>query len=337
MFVDITLYAVDCARPGYGRRDRRPGHGGNDGPLRRRVFGVHGGYFGPRPSDHRAGIGGVGATLDGGGASTVLSVTLGTYVDLSGVSIQNGNSFQGGGIYNRGQLTITGSTISGNTAPGGGQGGGIYNNGGTFTVTASTISGNTAPGGGQGGGIFNVSTVTIIASTISGNTALGGGLGGGIFEVLGTIAITGSTISGNTSNGGGGIFNDIGAVVLAGDILATSGGPPAGGECADSAITDHGYNVSDDATCRLGAMTSVSSSAAAEDLGALGNNGGPTETILPTAGNPAINLIPTTGTTLCPTTDQRGLATTTGAPVMPARCSRAPRPPRPSSSRPLSR
>jgi hypothetical protein len=279
-----------------------------------------------------------GPILDGGGGSTVLSVPLGIYVDLSGVSIQNGHAGQGGGIYNRGQLVITSSTISGNS---GGQGGGIYNNSGTVTVTGSTISGNTAPGGGQGGGIFNFGTVTVTGSTISGNTAPGGGLGGAIFEDGGTLTITGSTISGNTALGslggaifddngtatvtsstisantastGGGIYNDVGTFVLAGDLLATPGAPSVGGECAGSVFTDDGYNVSDDATCGLGAMTSVGNSAAAEDLGALTNNGGPTETIFPMAGNPAINNIPTTGTTLCPATDQRGLTTAIGSP-----------------------
>ena len=55
----------------------------------------------------------------------------------------------GGGIFNRGELTLKDSTISGNTAD---SGGGIYNDISTATFTNSTISGNTAD---LGGGIYN--------------------------------------------------------------------------------------------------------------------------------------------------------------------------------------
>ena len=59
------------------------------------------------------------------------------------------DSDDGGGIYTVvGTLTVTNSTISGNTAS---RGGGIFNNGGTVTITNSTISGNTAQF--RGGGI----------------------------------------------------------------------------------------------------------------------------------------------------------------------------------------
>ena len=51
-------------------------------------------------------------------------------------------SGNGGGIYNGGTLTLTNSTVSGNTAWAT-RGGGIYNSG-TLTLTNSTVSGNTA-------------------------------------------------------------------------------------------------------------------------------------------------------------------------------------------------
>ena len=46
-----------------------------------------------------------------------------------------------GGIINVGTLTLTNSTVTGNTAVGGG---GMANAGGTATLTHSTVSGNTA-------------------------------------------------------------------------------------------------------------------------------------------------------------------------------------------------
>jgi hypothetical protein len=115
----------------------------------------------------------------------------------------------GGGVANfGGTLTITNSTISGNTITGYGiyypnRGGGVYNFG-TLTIRDSTIAGNTA-GVGAGGGVGNVGTLTITDSTIAGNTA---GVGGGVDNTGGSALITNSTIAGNTvSYGGGGVLN----------------------------------------------------------------------------------------------------------------------------------
>ncbi len=280
-------------------------------------------------------------TLDGTNSGTVMTNNSGTHLNLIGMSVTGGDgSASGGGIYNAGTLTVTGSTISDNTADSGlntASGGGIYN-AGTLTVTGSTISDNTARGHdynvAYGGGIYNARTLTIANSTIAGNTSQGGqsviGYGGGIYS-SGVLDMTASTIADNTAVSGGntasgdGIYNSRGKVYFAADLFATLNGAPSGGECAGykGTFTDEGYNVSDDSTCGFttsSTSTSVSSSSAAEDLTSLGNYGGPTETILPETGNPAIGLIPA-GTSvtvnkqsvqLCPTTDQRGFATSSG-------------------------
>ena len=87
-----------------------------------------------------------------------------------------------------GTATLTGCTISNNSAPGtygfppsGGYGGGL-NNAGTVTLTNCTVSGNSASGNpwsgnGGGGGLFNSGTAQLIGSTISGNTSLASGGG----------------------------------------------------------------------------------------------------------------------------------------------------------------
>src|SRR5690606_10427630 len=68
-------------------------------------------------------------------------------------------------------VTITNSTISGNTAAL--QGGGIGVSGGNVTLNNSTVTGNTAVEGLGGGGIFLLpsSTVTLNRSIVSGNSA----------------------------------------------------------------------------------------------------------------------------------------------------------------------
>jgi hypothetical protein len=263
---------------------------------------------------------------------------------ISGNTAPDGG--QGAGIYNNGTVTITGSTVSMNAAEDGGQGGGINNNG-AADVDGSTIAGNSASGGGQGGGIYNQGTIAVSNSTIAGNMlpGSGGGQGGGIYNNS-TAAVTDSTVSGNTATDGGqggGMYNNGGTNVLflqsalrtqsaclkcgaqgngdsftlAGDIVATPGGGPPGGECAGGDFTDGGYNVDDDGTCAL-AGTSVSDSSSIDRyLGPLADNGGPTDTIplLPgtlAAPNPAQAVIPDSfiaagqPTTSCSQPDQRG-------------------------------
>jgi hypothetical protein len=90
-----------------------------------------------------------------------------------------------------GTLTVSGSTLSGNSAT---YGGGIANSG-TLTVMGSTVSGNTSNY--YGGGIAGYGTLTVMGSTVSGN------YGGGITHGGGTLTVMGSTVSGNTSAGFG--------------------------------------------------------------------------------------------------------------------------------------
>src|SRR6202041_673962 len=78
----------------------------------------------------------------------VFQVDVGVTASISGVTIESGNGYAGG-ILNDGTLTLSSSTLSGNS---GFVAGGIFNDG-TLTVSSSTLSGNSA---GYGGGIFNV-------------------------------------------------------------------------------------------------------------------------------------------------------------------------------------
>jgi hypothetical protein len=201
-------------------------------------------------------------TIDGNGVfgSRVFEVAAKTTVTLSGLTISDGfgitarnylypNDDKGGGILNFGTLTVSGCTVSGNSAYGyenTGYGGGIYN-AGTLTVSNSTVFSNTtenpAPWGNPsnaayGGGIYNTGTLTVSGSTVSGNFAeYGGGIynagaatvtnstlsgndvrfdGGGIYNA-GTLTVSGCTVSGNYAgnlNGGGGIYNAGNAAAL---------------------------------------------------------------------------------------------------------------------------
>jgi predicted outer membrane repeat protein len=149
---------------------------------------------------------------------------IGTLEFRSGRITGNSSSNLGGGVLVLGGIfTMTGGTISGNTAVNASDetfasGGGVYVGGrGTFTMTGGTISENTA--GGAGGGVASEnSTFTMKGGTISGNTAVYGtygGIGGGVYAVEGSFTMEGGLITGNTTNAGidgagGGlyVFND---------------------------------------------------------------------------------------------------------------------------------
>ena len=86
----------------------------------------------------------------------------------------NTSGFSGGGISDRsgGFVTIRNSTISGNTANGGGAGGGVYfGYNGSADIESSTISGNTS--GFEGGGFYFYGHTDPRGLTIRNSTIVG--------------------------------------------------------------------------------------------------------------------------------------------------------------------
>jgi hypothetical protein len=143
---------------------------------------------------------------------------------LEGLTLQGGNLTGlpdgGGGVRNRGTLTIAHSLLRGHAAS---SGGGIYNTA-TLMITHSTVRGNVASG--QGGGIFSLAPLTITHSTLSGNAA--SGQGGGVLG--GTLTITDSTLHGNSSSGNGGGISLLGGSItnstLSGNVAVQLGPIP---------------------------------------------------------------------------------------------------------------
>lgn len=122
-------------------------------------------------------------TIDGGAndlsisandLSRVFQIDPGVQAVINNLTIENGQTIfgvyyypytEGAGILNLGTLTLTGSTLSNNTAF---EFGGGIDNVGTLTISGSTLSGNSAF---DGGGIENDGTLTVSDSTLAGNTA----------------------------------------------------------------------------------------------------------------------------------------------------------------------
>jgi len=228
--------------------------------------------------------GGISAPDAAGSAATL---------DLTRVIVSNNTASNGGGIFSRGNLTVTSSLISGNT--GSNSGGGIYAEG-TLTVTDSTISGNRS---GQGGSMNPASaTVTVTRSTFTGNRDTA--RTGGIWLEGGSMLVTNSTFSGDTGastgeitaisnatltvinstiTGAAGVFNS-GISSIAGSTVSLTNTilVGAGNQCklASGTITSHGHNLSLDTSCGL--ASTGDQQGVHPLLGALANNGGPTLT-----------------------------------------------------------
>lgn len=267
----------------------------------------------------------------------------GTLVIINCVLSGNTSTDEGGGaIDNRfnARLIITSTVISGNKSTDGG--GGIFNLAGDITITNSTISNNTAVGtqDGFGGGIYNEGNLTISNSTLLGNKAFIGG--GGIYN-NGSLTLTNSTISGNTAPDGGGLGNISPAAVggmsllyvtIADNTAKTGGGistdPSAATSMMNSIVAGNHASSGPDILGPVGLLTlnliqntsgtifqsspdgsTVPITGKSPDLGPLQNNGGPTLTYALLPGSPAIDQIPTIdGPGFCGaqvSTDQRGM------------------------------
>jgi len=199
---------------------------------------------------------------------------------------------------------MTDSVISGNTATG--SDGGLLNYG-TATLTGVTITGNTA-GTGSGGISADGPMTTLTNVTISGNSASedGGGLVAYQPAVLNNVTITGNTANsdGDTTGDGGGIFQE-GSIpptvknsIVAGNTVSGGGQGP---DCFGT-VTSGGHNLVGNTTGCTG-VTAADITGVDPVLGPLADNGGPTLTHALLKGSPAIDA----GGTDCAALDQRGL------------------------------
>lgn len=182
-------------------------------------------------------------------------------------------------------------TFSGNKAD---KGGAIYNSGGSqggtanATLVNATFQGNDASLGtsiGNGGAIYNAGiggsgAMTLTNVTFSGNTANGANHFGGAMVNEGIGAkpvVTNAIFWGNQANAMPEFYNTGGAQPAISNSLV-KGGCPSGAVCTDVHDAD-------------------------PLLGALADNGGFGQTMLPAAGSPAIDA---GDDARCPSTDQRG-------------------------------
>jgi CSLREA domain-containing protein len=285
------------------------------------------------------------AIIDANGIDRVIETTPGTGpLTLVGITITNGNAAgggRGGGILyaSNAALTLVNSTISNNVATNNAAcGAGIYNgSSATVTISNSTFDGNSCTGAsGDGGGLWKGTggALNISGSTFSGNSVNGEGKGGGMRLLAGTATITNSTFANNTAGNDGGAIQVNGATISI-DFSTFSGNAandpndPGGGaiqvESGSAAITAsilaNSTDFSDGKDCNqtlTGTATLTNTLVENNDncgtnsvitgdpaLGALANNGGPTQTMAITNTSLAYNAASSCGSTI---SDQRGIA-----------------------------
>jgi len=217
-----------------------------------------------------------GAIANGGSVQIVRSLLANNVASTTGGAIMFGSS--------SGSVTISESTLSGNSAANGGAIG--TGTGGTFVMTNSTLAGNTASS--KGGAFYGhkYPQMTLTNVTVSGNTA---GNGGGLFFTSDgsygttTLAFSNTIVSANTA-------------AVGKDIGGTFPPPSGSNNLFGSALNAPPLN--DSGNHNLFTDT--------PGLGSLQDNGGPTDTLALLVGSPAINAGSNSAAAAL-TTDQRGV------------------------------
>ncbi|MEM6452537.1 MAG: DUF4114 domain-containing protein [Cyanobacteria bacterium P01_D01_bin.105] len=213
---------------------------------------------------------------------------------LENVIVQNNiASDDGGGIRNDGELIIVNSTVANNqangTAPTTGGGGLLNTASAQATIIGSTFSNNSAL---NGGAIRNDNTLALINTTLSGNT--GGGLLNTTDPNNPTASASSATIVNSTLTQNGGIgITTFGSVTLANSLIAGNTGSSDIAAFLFGTFTSNGNNL----IGNRGTVNSFIASDLVGDstqqidplLGTLQNNGGFTQTHLPTDVSPAVD------------------------------------------------
>jgi hypothetical protein len=251
----------------------------------------------------------------------------------SGSGGDGGNGY-GGGIFNKGKLTLDRCWMVANQAAGGnggasgilfgfggnggwGIGGGVYSVFATLAARGCTFSANRAIFGNAGGGVSGSGTngsaaaaglnlysgtTMLINSTIASNVVSGSGSGvaGGMYSASGGIGLLACTVAGNNGESEGGGIGGFGGGSVTNSIIA--GNSATSAPDASGAFASGGYNIIGNTSGNSGFGGTGDHLNVNPVLGPLQDNGGPTPTVAPRSGSPAIDQ----GKNFGMTVDQRG-------------------------------
>ncbi|HEX4608297.1 MAG TPA: VCBS repeat-containing protein, partial [Urbifossiella sp.] len=256
------------------------------------------------------GAGGFGGGGGRGGAGGASGISTGTRA----ASGTGGTDGPGG---------FAGSGTSTDAGAGSGFGGAIFNQGGTVVISDSTITANTATGGnatgtaqhggGYGGGVFNLNgQITLQSTTIADNSVVDGtgGAGGPAFPTDGAEFYTASVNVGTATPTQTALVTVADTIIshtaAGGDAVVNDMDPASPGT---STINATGPNIRFGSISSTGTDSGTAFTAADPKLGPLADNGGPTKTLAPLDGSPAIDAGANAAGLM---TDQRGLPRPSG-------------------------
>ena len=274
----------------------------------------------------RAGQGG-GSAIYNVGAVTMRNCTLSN-------NLTSGAYGYYGAFYNGGTATLSNCTFSNNTVityfgsgfdiSGSGYGGAIGNRGTALTLSNCTFSNCSlsGTGGGGGGALYNGSgKVKVNNCTFTGNSSnsTGGAICNGLLgEPKALLELSSCTLTGNTASRGGAILNFVQCTLrLSNSIVVGNRGSYGKPQDIDNGFSpaysgtfvSGGHNLVGAAeNASFAASDKIGVTSGQVKLGALGDNGGPTQTLALFPGSIAIDA----GKTPL-TTDQRGFARSQGS------------------------
>jgi len=193
--------------------------------------------------------------------------------------------------------------FDGNQAPAGG-GGALYFHNSTLQITATTFHANVAKG--CGGIQADGTTFDFVNDTFEANaTNATGAVGGALCLFGGDGTLQNVTIANSKVDGFGSAIFGNPTLTITNSLFANNTGnnPGAPMQCQVTATGSGDLQFPQNHTQGGAADTACVPGIAFADpmLGAIGSNGGPTPTMLPQAGSPALGIGQS-----CPATDQRG-------------------------------
>jgi hypothetical protein len=229
-----------------------------------------------------------GLTIDLNGTGHFIINTNDT-LKLRSLTLTGGNvgGAVNGALSNLGSLTLIECTVMNNSN----NSAAIFSQGSSLTLMRCTLTGNTSPNGSGGGGALLLAggTNTLTRCTVAGNLNSGTLGGGGIYiQAPASLILNNTIVAGNVDTTG-----------LSADIFNAN----------NATITTNGtanligQNTTVESTFPAGPLIGTAAAPLNPKLAPLGYFGGPTQTMHPLIGSPAIDA---GGTTNPGTLDQRG-------------------------------
>ncbi len=246
------------------------------------------------------------STLSGGGIKVIGLDSV--HVTGSVISDNSAQQNGGGGYLSSYSTVIESSTIADNSS-GSDSGGGLWAGGYSFTMTNSTVSGNR---GNDGSALrLYVTNQLIENSTIANNVRTGVTGDGAIIDSSshGSMKLLFTTVSGNQTDGaatlsfsGASSYYSPAPVEIIGSVISDNTTASGSGvsETAVKARTVASVTVANSLVMGQWSLESPSTdgggniTGVSAQLGALTDNGGPTQTMEPSAGSPVIDAGPLT-------------------------------------------